>query len=193
MLALAACAALLLAAPVRADPKADLMATVDAMGKTGKFRTTSTITGEDGKVFKTSAEVVWPDRYHITTDQMEAIIIPGKSYMKQPGGAWQMLPVDMSQMIQGFRAEAMKGAMSGTTNIKDLGTSEVDGQAVHGYEYDSTATVMGQSSSAHVKMWIATATGLPVRQEIDGKAMGHKSRTVQDYDFTSPVKIEAPL
>jgi hypothetical protein len=100
-MALAACAALLIAGPVRADSKADLMATVDAMGKAGKFRTTSTITSEDGKVFKTSAEVVWPDRYHITTDQMEAIILPGKSYMKQPGGAWQVLPVDMSQMIRG--------------------------------------------------------------------------------------------
>jgi hypothetical protein len=87
----------------------------------------------------------------------------------------------------------MKSAMTGTTNIKELGASEINGQAVRGYEYDSTATVMGTSSSAHVKMWIGTGTGLPVRQEIDGSAMGHKSHTVQDYDFTSPVKIEAPL
>src|SRR6185436_13188084 len=90
--------------PARADPKADLLATVDAMGKVGKFKSTSTIKSDDGKTYKTSAEVVWPDRYHIVTDQMEAIILPGKSYIKQ-GGNWQLMPVDISQMVTGFRAE----------------------------------------------------------------------------------------
>ena len=190
-LALSACL-LLGAGPALADPKADLLAAVDSMAKIGKFRSTSTITSEDGKVFKTSAEVIWPDRFHIVTDQMEAIIVPGKSYIKQ-GGTWQVVPVDMSQMVQGFRTEAMKNSMASTTNVKDLGTSEINGHQVRGFEYDSTATVMGMTSSAHSKMWLDTATQLPVRQEVDGKAMGHKSHTVQDYDFTSPVKIEAPI
>ena len=192
-LALTACLALLATTPAHADPKADLLATAEAMGKVGKFKSSSTITGDDGKVFKTSAQVIWPDRFHIVTDQMEAIILPGKSYMKQPGQAWQVLPVDLSQMVAGFRAENMKQSMASTSNVKDLGTSEVNGHAVHGYEYDSSATVMGQTSKAHSKMWLDVATGLPVRQEVDGEAMGHKSHTVQDYDFTTPVKIEAPI
>ena len=126
------------------------------------------------------------------TDQMEAIILPGKSYIKQ-GGNWQLMPVDISQMVTGFRAEMMKNSIANTTNVKELGPSEINGHKVKGYEYDSTATVMGQSSSAHCKMWLDVDTGLPVRQEVDGSAMGHKSHTIQDYDFTSPVKIEAPI
>ena len=180
-------------APAHADPKADLLSTMEAMGKTGKFKQSSVITSDDGKTFKTSAEVIWPDRYHIVTDQMEAIILPGKSYMKQPGQGWQLMPIDLGQMVAGFRAEAMKDSIANTTNVKDLGASEINGHAVRGFEYDSTAKVMGQTSSAHCKMWIDVATGLPVRQEVDGQAMGHKSHTVQDYDFASPVKIEAPI
>jgi hypothetical protein len=191
--ALLVCAALVLAAPAHADPKADLLATMDAMGKTGKFKQSSVITSDDGKTYKTSAEVIWPDRFHIVTDQMETIIIPGKSYMKQPGQGWQLLPMDMGQMVKGFRAEVMKESIANTTNVKDLGTSQLNGKTVRGFEYDSSATVMGQTSNAHCKMWIDTATNLPVRQEVEGTAMGHKSKTVQDYDFTSPVKIEAPI
>src|SRR5678816_216960 len=192
-LALSACLLLLAVPAAHADPKADLLATAEAMGKVGKFKSSSTITGDDGKVFKTSAQVIWPDRFHIVTEQMEAIIIPGKSYMKQPGSGWQVIPVDLSQMVAGFRAEAMKDSMASTTNVKELGTSEVNGHQVRGFEYDSSATIMGQTSKAHCKMWLDVATGLPVRQEVDGEAMGHKSKTVQDYDFTSPVKVEAPI
>jgi len=181
----------LVVAPALADPKAALMASYEAMAKFGKFRTTST-TVSGAQTIRSSVDVVWPDRFHMRTEQMEMTMVPGHTYMKQ-GGKWQELPMDMGKMVDGFRAEAMKATFAGTTNVQALGPSTINGKATQGYEYDVSATIMGIASRSHVRMWIEVGTNLPVRQEIDGEAMGQKSRTVQDYEFDAALRVDAPL
>jgi hypothetical protein len=177
---------------VPAATQSDLMTTFAAMEKAGKFRTEAVTTTADGKSIKRSIEVQWPDRYHMVTEQMEVIIVPGKTYMKH-GGAWQPFPVDMGKMIESLRADATKKAFEGTTNLREIGTGNVNGHAAQGYEYDSSSSVMGTTATSHVKLWVDPATRLPLRQEVDGEALGHKSHTVQDYQFDPAILIEAPL
>lgn len=185
--------ALLSGAPAaRADAQQEIHAAFEAMVKAGKFRTTGTTDAPRGGPQKNTVEVVWPDRFHMTSEQTEVIIVPGSTYMKQ-GGKWQQLPVDMSRMIERFKPQAMKEAFVNTSNVKAIGDSTVNGHAVRGYEYDTTVKVAGVTASSHAKLWVDKDTGLPTRMESDGEAMGHKSHNVNDYEFDAGIRVEAPM
>jgi hypothetical protein len=186
--------ALSLALPALAGPKEDIMAAHQKLVERGKFRMTS-VTEGGGDTTRTEAMVEWPDRYHMKIDaagqKNEMIIIPGGTWMKQ-GGQWMKFPMDMGAMIQSMTPEAMKKAYDGMSNIREIGSAEVEGRDATGYAYDSKVTMMGVTSTSSVKLWIDDDTGLPLKQEIDGEAMGTKSTTVQVYDYESPVSVRAP-
>ena len=184
-------AAALASTPVFADAKADILASHKAMMKAGTFRIVGTTESSQGKA-ETWAEIQWPDRYHIRGNGTEVIVLPGKTYMKQ-GDKWTALPMDMSAMIKSMSPEAMKQGFDSMTNVKELGEQSIDGKTAIGYEYDSSVTMMGITAKSHVRMWVDTATDLPLRQEIDGEAMGVKSKSVQTYTFDPSIDIEAPL
>lgn len=186
--------ALSLALPALAGPKEDIMASHQKLVERGKFRMTS-VTEGGGDTTRTEAMVEWPDRYHMKIDaagqKNEMIIVPGGTWMKQ-GGQWMKFPMDMGAMIQAMTPEAMKKGYEGMTNIREIGASEVEGRDAIGYAYDSKVTMMGITSTSSVKIWIDEDTGLPLKQEIDGEAMGSKSTTVQVYDYETPVSVRAP-
>jgi hypothetical protein len=176
----------------RADARDEVQAAYAALMKQGKFRSVGTADSPRGGAQKQSVEVVWPDRFHMMSPEAEIIVIPGATYMKRDGG-WSQLPIPMGQLIDRFKPEAMKQAYDQTTNLKSLGDSTVNGHAVRGYEYDTTVTMMGVTAKSHNKLWVDKDTGLPARQESDGEAMGHKSHNVNDYEYDSAIKIEAPM
>lgn len=193
-LALGALLALAFVAPASADPKSEIMAAHQKLVERGKFRLTS-VTESGGQTTRTEAMVEWPDRYYMKNDtggqKNEMIILPAGTWMKQ-GGTWMKFPMDMSAMIKSMTPDAMKKAYDGMSNLREIGATEIDGRAATGYAYDSKVTMMGVTSTSSVKMWIDDDTGLPLRQEIDGEAMGSGSTTVQDYDYETAVSIKAP-
>lgn len=174
-----------------ADARAEIFATYDAMVKFGRFHTEGTATSKQGTAI-ISSTVVWPDRFHVRNGENEFIIVPGKTWMKQ-GGQWQALPMDMSAMVKSLSPEAMRQGYDNMTNIVDLGTSEMDGRSVHGYEYDTKATMMGVTATSHVKLFVDPATNLPAHQDAEGEAMGQHSSSSFDYTFDKDLKVEAPL
>jgi outer membrane lipoprotein-sorting protein len=190
----AALLVLAIAAPVHADPKADIMAAHQKMLEKGRFRMTGTTVG-DGQTTRMESAVVWPDRYHMKMDAggsvTEIIVIPGETWMKQ-GDSWMKLPMDMGAMIQSMTPEAMRKAFDGMSNIRELGSESIDGRDAVGYAYDSRVEMMGVTSTSSVRLWVEEDTGLPIRQEIDGEAMGTRSKTVHDYVFDPAVDVRAP-
>src|SRR5687768_13533714 len=109
-----------------ADAKADVVAANQKLMDEAKFRMTGkTTTG--GKTVNMWAEVDWPDRYHMRTDDVEFIILPGKTWMKQ-GGQWMALPMDMSAMVKSLSPDAVKQAQENMTNVKEVGPADVNGK-----------------------------------------------------------------
>jgi hypothetical protein len=165
-----------------------------AMIEQGAFVTEMTA-DSGGREVQTRVEVVWPDRYHMTSTgggaDMEVIILPGQTWMKQ-GGQWMKLPIDMGQMIQAFQPDAMKQSLDNLANAEELPGEEVDGKPARVFRYDTQATVMGVRSKSTVKAWLDADTLLPLMQEIDGEAMGMRSRTTQRYSYPDGLTIEAP-
>jgi hypothetical protein len=165
-----------------------------AMIDQGAFVTEMTA-DSGGRKVQTRVEVVWPDRYHMTSSgggaDTEVIILPGTTWMKQ-GGQWMKLPMDMGQMIQAFQPDAMKQSIDNIANAEELPQDSVDGKAARVIRYDTQATVMGVRSKSTVKAWLDADTLLPLMQEIDGEAMGMRSRTTQRYSYPDGLTIEAP-
>lgn len=148
-----------------------------------------------GRTVDSRVAVIWPDRYHMTSTgggtDMETIIVPGGSYMKQ-GGEWMKLPMDMGQMIRAFQPDAMEQSLANLANAEELPAETVDGRRARVFRYDTSARVMGIRSSSTVKVWLDADTLLPIQQEVDGEAMGTKSRTTQRYSYPDALRIEAP-
>lgn len=184
----------LVAAPAVAGPKEDIMASHQAMMEKGRFTMKGTTTSK-GDVTRMETKVIWPDRYHMRMEtggtQMEYVILPAGTWMNQ-GGSWMKLPMDMSKMVASMTPEAMKKTYEGMSNVRELGTDTVDGADAKVYAYDSKVTMMGFTSQSAVKLWIDADSGLPLKQEIDGEAMGTRSSTVQTYDFDTTFEIRAP-
>lgn len=176
---------------VQADAKQDILATHEAMVKAGRFHSEGTATSKQGTT-KMWSNVVWPDRFHIRNGEQEFIIVPGKTWMKQ-GADWMPLPMDMSQMVKSLSPDALRQGYDNMTNVKDLGESERNGKTVHGYEYDTQATVMGVTAKSHVKLWVDVDTKLPVHQDASGEAMGQKSDSSLDYTFSGDIDVKAPM
>ncbi|HET7844823.1 MAG TPA: hypothetical protein VFL14_11775 [Xanthomonadales bacterium] len=183
--------ALAVAFAANAGPKEEILATHEAMVKFGRFHSEGTVTTKDGTMPSWS-NVVWPDRFHVRNGAQEFVIIPGKTWMKQ-GGQWMPFPMDMSAMAKSLSPDALRQGYENMTNVKDLGESELGGKTVHGYEYDTQATVMGISAKSHVKLFVDPDTKLPVHQDTDGEAMGQKSSTSLDYTFSDDIDVKAPM
>ncbi len=166
----------------------------EAMVKRGYFVCEMTADA-GGRNVDSRVEVVWPDRYHITSSgdgvNTELIVVPGSTWMKQ-GGQWMKLPMDMGQMIKAFQPDSLKEALDGITNAEELPRDSVDGKSARVFRYDTQGTVMGVKSKSTIKTWLDEETLLPLMQEVDGEAMGMRSRTTQRYSYPDELKIEAP-
>lgn len=180
----------------RADTDAEVRAAVarslDAMVEKGAFRVEST-TEAKGGTQRSVVEVVWPDRFRIRslTQGTEFVSLPGATWMKQ-GGAWMRMPIDVGAMTKVFTEQAMRDGLATIENAEVLGSEDVAGRSARVYAYDQTATVMGIRSETRVKAWIDAASDLVLRTEIDGEALGQRSRTINVYDWDAPVTIEPP-
>ena len=183
-------AALLLAAPAHADPKADILAAHEAMMAKGKFRT-ETRSISSGETTVSTNEVQWPDRFHMKSKDMEMIILPEGTWMNQ-GGQWMKMPMNMAGMVKQLTPDAIKQSYDNMTNVQQLDDAEVEGEAVHVYEYDTTATIMGIKADSHVKLYVGKSSGLILRQDVDGKAMGVGSQTISTYTYDPDINIQAP-
>jgi hypothetical protein len=183
--------ALCLTSNVFADAKSELMAAYDKTMAVKAFRATSNIvTGKHQ--MKSVAEVVWPDRFHITTDDVETIVLPGASYMKQ-GGKWMKLPMDMSMMTKQFSADAMKKNAEAMTNIKAEGVGNYAGEVCNKYSFDVSMKIMGVQSDSHQVSCVSNKTGLVIHISSDGKAMGKSTHSEVDYVYDSTIEIKAPI
>ena len=163
-----------------------------AMVAKGAFRVDSTTEMQGGNQ-QSVIEAVWPDRFRIRsiTQGTEFVVVPGGTWMNS-GGSWMRMPMDMSAMTQAFSDQAMRDGLASIANAEVLGTEEVGGRKARVYAYDQSGTVMGIRSESRVKAWIDDATDLVLRMEVDGKAMGQSSRTINVYDWDAKVSIEAP-
>ena len=159
------------------------------------------ITSEDlnsGITTDVTLAFVRPDRYQMSSEGIELIVIGDTTYLGTPDGEWVETPANMSSTIEeallAFVSDAaieerLAGVSSDWSRVNSLGTKKINGVEVRGYEYEESAT---DQFSSLVRMWIGVDDGLLYRQEIEGNIAGIQSRTLMDFEYGDDVAIEPP-
>ncbi|MBF6614462.1 MAG: hypothetical protein IVW55_15205 [Chloroflexi bacterium] len=157
-------------------------------------------------------EIVNPDRLRQVDIEggkvtQEIIRIPGVTYSKTGGGAWQKTPVtakvqaEIDSARQGLASiESFRKLIS---NVQALGTEDLDGMPTLVYQYEfrprTTDTPEPNMRALNTKMWVAVSDGLPRKSVVYGTAkVNEQTRTsppttIIYYDYNADIKIEAPI
>ena len=175
-----------------ADPKADI---VEASKKFIALKAFSAkMEGMGQTEIKSQVDYAAPDRYHIsylggTGAGMEIIYIGNQTYMKT-GGKWSRTPGDSNAAIPTLRDSFTEEGLKTLTDVKYESEDTVDGKPALVYTYKNVTPKGGYPFSS--KIWIAKASGLPLKIVVDYTNGVLKQMTV-NYDTESPVTIEAPV
>lgn len=178
----------LVSTAVLADPRDEVIAAFDAALAKQAYHVT-TITQVRGKDYATRVAVELPGSFHMTSPDSETIVLPRGTWMKM-NGEWMKLPMDMSKMVRNLTFEAMKNGERYVQEVEATGSESVLGCDSRNYRYRTDGEVMGFKAKSTVDLSVCGETGLPIRL-ISTDAKG-KSRTELQYDFTTPVSIQAP-
>lgn len=184
-------------AALPSDPKAAILQAMRAQLTAGPYRTTMTL---DGETQASVGTIIPPDRMHVVMNmgeiKTEMIYIGDKIWSKQGDEAWQESD-RMGDPGAGLVDESMIDDMEKTiTEAALVGPQVVDGVDALLYSFTSDlhkSESMPMDSISQINLWINTATGLIIRQEIEDTTMGTPSKTVQVIEYDASITIEPPV
>jgi len=186
------------AAEIPSDPQAAVIAAMRAQANAGPYRNQTTIISDDETV-ELSAEVIPPDRMRITNNlggqSQEQILIGDQGWLKQ-GDTWVESPMSGTDLIAQASGEMVDEIVKTISDVTLIGPEPVDGVDALVYSYTSDmnkSDTMKMDVIGSVKVWIATGSGLIIKQEIDDEMMGVKSKTVQVITYDPNITIEPPV
>lgn len=191
---LLAATALLAASHASADPKTEVFAAWDAMVAAKSYRAEMETTAA-GQTFKQTIEVIIPDHFRMYGGPGgEMILTPEGAWMKFPGqDAWMDAPPGTTEMARQFMSpEFIEQAKAGIRSVESLGTESVGDRETRVYQVEQVMTMMGIESKTSSRLYVDTASGRPVRQEIESEAMGQRSSTRQEIRYVADLEIVAP-
>ena len=175
-----------------ADPDTTIHNVLTATLKSPPYRTTITITST-GSVSEMDAEVILPDRFHITSKRKdktsEMIIVDGKTYTKTDG-TWTESTQDMSDLTDSFASAVGKNTT--ISDVKFVKADAVDGIPALVYSFNSLYKSGDMEVNTATMMWIDPLNGLPIKMVEDSVYNGAKSHIEQSIVYDPSITIEAP-
>lgn len=180
--------AALAAGAAHADARDEVTAAFGKMMEEGSYRMHMTADTRQGKV-ESTMDVQWPDRFRMKHDSGEFIILPAGTWMNA-GGQWMKVPMNMSQMIQGYSKDAMQKGVDAIQEVTLLGEDTVQGCDSKRYGYSARGEFMGVKSNSETEVWICQDNGLPVQMVSKERGKNDTVRIV--YDWDTKIDIRAP-
>jgi hypothetical protein len=178
-------------AVVHADARETVQASLEQVVAAGGFRAHA-----DGHVFGPelpamagNVEVVFPDRIHARTDQLEFVVTPQGAWLSA-FGVWT--PTDRSLLpVTAFDPVAMRKAIASISDVREEGTSKTAQCASRVYRFRASGQLPGANADGDVRLWICDGSGRPARLEAMDARAG--DRLSLDFDWSRRAKVEAPL
>lgn len=179
-------------AAISGDPQTTVTNVLGDFTKAPPYHVTMTVTTSNSTL-KMNADVILPDRYHITTDHSgktsEMLIVGNKSYNKV-NGQWVDSPFDIADLTASFTSAIGKDTT--ISNVQLMKTDTVNGKSANVYTFDSHYATQGLTIDASTTMWVGTDNGLPLKLEVDSTAAGIQSHTEEIIEYDPSITIEAP-
>ncbi|MBI4790977.1 MAG: hypothetical protein HY782_28440 [Chloroflexi bacterium] len=169
---------------------------VDALSKVFKswtsvksFRAKMTIIGQPTGTTEMNLEVVTPDRFHMTSKQMEIVLIGNTVYLKL-GNTWQKVP--LPQGIDLSLADPKKYAdeIAASTDVKLVGVETLDGTPTIIYQY--TVNIKGPPAQKITsKVWVGATDNLP--RKVESAPTATQKTTILFTDYNANITINPPI
>lgn len=181
---------LAVAAQAHADPRADVQRAFVQIVDAGGFRGYA-----QGRMFGPSLpamageiEVVFPDRIHASTDEMEFVAIGGQAWIKALG-IWSA--VDRSLVpVTAFDMVAMRRAIATIHDARIEAASNTSQCPAQVYRFRASGKLPGSNADGDLRAWICDGSGRLARLEATEARSGE--RVILDLDWTRRAAVRAP-
>jgi outer membrane lipoprotein-sorting protein len=147
-----------------------------------------------GSPSRTVVEYASPQRVRMRMDGLEVLLVDGQAWRKE-GTAWvedAMLTAAAAAVAEGLDADALEEMLATITDARRVGEETIDGEPTVLYTYGAERETMGVRAATTTRLWVRTADGLPVRQEVEAEAMGRRNRTLMTIEYDDTIRVEAP-
>lgn len=184
--------AFIFATPVvaRADARDDVQHSLQRIVAAGGFRghVSGHVFGPDLPAMSGEVDVLFPDRIHARTDDMEFIVTPAGAWLSALG-YWT--PADRSLLpVTAFDPVAMRKAIASIRDAREEGTSKTAQCAARVYRFRASGQLPGANADGDVRLWACEGDGRPARLEASGN--GGRGRVIVDFDWSRRPRVDAP-
>ncbi len=178
------------AAPAHADPRETVQRAFDSVLAAGGFRAYAQghVFGPQLPALSGEVDVVFPDRIHVRTDEVEFIALPDRAWINT-FGIW--VPTDRELLpITAFDPAAMRQAIASIRDVRIEGASRTSQCAAHVYRLRSNGRLPGAGADGDLRVWLCDDSGHPARLEATDARSGE--RVIVDFDWTRRAEVRAP-
>lgn len=164
-----------------ANPRADLISAAQKRQKLPFW--SAKVTSETNPAVYAEMKYLAPDRYHFKLPDSELIVIGDDSYSMEEG-KWKKGEEEAGENIKEQITTGITQGARGLKEVQIVGKEKVNGR-------DATV-YLHKSGDVTTKVWLASDSGLELKNEIEVKSGGTMQKQTTVYDYEKPVKIEAP-
>jgi hypothetical protein len=175
---------------VRADARDDVQRSLEQVVAAGGFRAHANghVFGPELPAMSGDIEVVFPDRIHARTSELEFVIVPGGAWLSA-FGVWT--PTDPSMLpVTTFDPAAMRKAIASIRDVREEGTSTTSQCKARVYRFRASGQLPGANADGDVRLWVCDGSGRPARLEASDAQGG--DRLSVDFDWSRRARVEAP-
>jgi hypothetical protein len=186
LIAFAACVPML----ARADARAEVQASLGQVIAAGGFRAHANgrVLGPELPPMTGDIEVVFPDRIHARTDDLEFVTTPQGAWLSA-FGVWT--PTDRSLLpVTAFDPAAMRKAIASIHDVREEGTSKTSQCPARVYRFRASGQLPGVNANGDIRLWVCDGSGRPAR--LDAAQTGAGDRVSVDFDWSRRPRVEAP-
>jgi len=133
-------------------------------------------------------EVVFPDRIHARTDELEFVTTPRGAWLSA-FGVWT--PTDRSLLpVTSFDPAAMRKVIASIRDVREEGTSKTAQCPSRVYRFRASGQLPGANADGDVRLWVCDSSGRPARLEAVDSGAG--DRLSVDFDWSRRPRVEPP-
>jgi hypothetical protein len=173
-----------------ADPRADVQRAFDNVLTAGGFRgyARGHLFGPGLPALTGEVDVIFPDRIHVRTDEIEFIALPDRAWVSALG-LWT--PTDRSLLpVTAFDVAAMHRAIASIRDVRAEGTAKAQQCTTHVYRFRSSGQLPGGGGDGDLRVWVCDGTDHPARLEATDTQSAEK--VIFDFDWSRRPDVRAP-
>jgi hypothetical protein len=173
-----------------ADARTDLQQAFGQVLDAGGFRARAQghWFGPGAPAMSGEVDVIFPDRIHAVSDDMEFIALPDRAWVKALG-FWTA--TDRSMLpVTSFDPPAMRRAIASIRDARIEGSSKTAQCAAHVYRFRARGQLPGASADGDIRAWLCDAGHRIARLEATDTRSNE--RVVLDFDWSHRASVQAP-